>query len=58
MKCKLKETLKNYYSNNSKPVKGICKTASTPSKDQTWESWALKKEKRYKQQEFITYATK
>jgi hypothetical protein len=26
---------KNYYSNNSKPVKGICKNSPTPSKDQT-----------------------
>jgi hypothetical protein len=32
---KLKEKLKNYYSNNSKPVKGICKNSLTPSKDQT-----------------------
>jgi predicted nucleic acid-binding Zn-ribbon protein len=30
-----KEKLKNYYSNNSKPVKGICKNSPTPSKDQT-----------------------
>jgi F0F1-type ATP synthase membrane subunit b/b' len=27
MKLKLKETLKNYYSHNSKPVKGICKNS-------------------------------
>jgi hypothetical protein len=32
MKWKLKEKLKNYYSNNSKPVKGICKNSPTPSK--------------------------
>jgi hypothetical protein len=25
----------NYYSNNSKPVKGISKNSLTPSKDQT-----------------------
>jgi DNA anti-recombination protein RmuC len=35
MKWKLKEKLKSYYSNNSKPVKGICKNSLTPSKDQT-----------------------
>jgi F0F1-type ATP synthase membrane subunit b/b' len=35
MKWKLKEKLKKYYSNNSKPVKGICKNSPTPSKDQT-----------------------
>jgi hypothetical protein len=35
MKCKLKEKLKNYYSNNSKTVKGIYKNSPTPSKDQT-----------------------
>jgi TolA-binding protein len=27
-------------------------------KNQTWESWALKKEKRCKQKEFIIYSTK
>jgi hypothetical protein len=35
MKQKLKKKLKNYYSTNSKPVKGICKNSLTPSKDQT-----------------------
>jgi hypothetical protein len=35
MKWKLKEKLKSYYSNNSRPVKGICKNSLTPSKDQT-----------------------
>jgi hypothetical protein len=39
-------------------VKEICKNSLTPSKDQTWESWALKKEKRYKQKEFVIYLTK
>jgi hypothetical protein len=29
---KLKEKLKNYYSNKSRPVKGICKNSLTPSK--------------------------
>jgi hypothetical protein len=38
-------------------VKGICKKSPTPSKDQTWESWALKK-KRAKQKEFAIYSTK
>jgi septal ring factor EnvC (AmiA/AmiB activator) len=27
-------------------------------KDQTWESWALKKEKRCKQKEYVIYSTK
>jgi hypothetical protein len=31
----IKGKLKNYYSNNSKLVKGICKNSPTPSKDQT-----------------------
>jgi hypothetical protein len=39
-------------------VKGICKNSPTPSKDQTWESWVLKKEKRCEQKEFIIYSTK
>jgi hypothetical protein len=30
----------------------------TPSKDQTWESWALKKEKKCKQKGFVMYSTK
>jgi hypothetical protein len=38
--------------NNSRPAKGICKNSLTPSKDQTRESWALKKEKRCKQKAF------
>jgi hypothetical protein len=58
MKCKLKEKLKSYYSKNSKCVKGICKSSPTQSKDQTRESWALKKEKRCKQKEFIIYFKK
>jgi hypothetical protein len=29
------EKLKSYYSNNSSPVKGICKNSSTPTKHQT-----------------------
>jgi hypothetical protein len=28
------------------------------SKDQTWESWALKKEKRCKQKKCVIYSTK
>jgi hypothetical protein len=32
---KLKAKLKSYYSNNSRPVKVICKNSLTPSKDQT-----------------------
>jgi hypothetical protein len=34
-KMEIKGKLKNYYSNNSKPMKGICKNSPTPSKDQT-----------------------
>jgi hypothetical protein len=33
MKWKLNEKLKSYKSNNSRPVKGICKNSLTPSKD-------------------------
>jgi hypothetical protein len=33
-------------------MKGICKNSATPSKDQTQESWALKK-KRCKPKEYI-----
>jgi hypothetical protein len=33
MKLELKEKLKNYYSNNSKPVKRIWKNSPTPSKN-------------------------
>jgi hypothetical protein len=35
MKWKFNEKLKNFYSNNSKPVKGLCKNSPTTSKDQT-----------------------
>jgi hypothetical protein len=35
MKWKLKEKLKNYYANNSRPGKRKCKNSLTPSKDQT-----------------------
>jgi hypothetical protein len=35
IKWKLKEKLKGYLSNNSRPVKGICKNSPPPSKDQT-----------------------
>jgi hypothetical protein len=31
---------------------------TTTSKDQTWESWALRKEKRCKQRECVIYSTK
>jgi hypothetical protein len=34
-------------------VKGKCKNSLTPLKNQTWESWALNKEKRCKQKEFV-----
>jgi hypothetical protein len=34
-KIEIKEKLKNYQSNNSRLVKGICKNSSAPSKDQT-----------------------
>jgi hypothetical protein len=41
-----------------KTLKEICKNAPTPSKDQTWQSWALTKEKKCKQKEFVIYSTK
>jgi hypothetical protein len=53
IKGKTKELL-----NNSRPVKRKCKNLLTPSKDQTRESWALKKEKRFKQKDCIIYSTK
>jgi hypothetical protein len=37
--------------------KNICKNSPTPSKDQTSESWALKK-KRCKQKGLVVYSTK
>jgi hypothetical protein len=37
-------------------MKEICKNSLTPSEDQTWESWALKREKRSKQKGFIIYS--
>jgi hypothetical protein len=39
-------------------VKRKCKNSVTPSKDQTWESWALKMEKRCKPKGYITYSIK
>jgi hypothetical protein len=39
-------------------VKGIFKNSPTPSKDQTWEHMALKKEKRWKQKGFVIHSTK
>jgi hypothetical protein len=39
-------------------VKGICKNSVAPSKDQTCESWAMKKEKRSKSKGYATYSTK
>jgi hypothetical protein len=39
-------------------VKGICKNSLTPSKDQTWESWVLNKEKSSKQKVLVIYSTK
>jgi hypothetical protein len=43
---------------NSSPAKGICKNSLTLSKDQTCESWALKKEKRCKQKELVIHSAK
>jgi hypothetical protein len=39
-------------------VKGIHKNLPTPSKDQTWALWALKKEKKCKKKQFIIDSTK
>jgi hypothetical protein len=41
-----------------KTWKRKCKNSPTPSKDQTSESWASKKEKRCKQRECVIYSTK
>jgi hypothetical protein len=34
------------------------KNSLTPPKEQTWESWALKKKNRCKQKEYVIYSTK
>jgi hypothetical protein len=34
-------------------VERKCKSSLAPSKDQTWESWALKEENRCKPKEYI-----
>jgi hypothetical protein len=39
---------KNSYKKNSRTEKARCKISVTPSKDQIYELWALKKEKKYK----------
>jgi hypothetical protein len=54
----IKGQVNNYLLNNSRPLKRKCKNSLTPSKNQTWESWALKKEKRCKQKECVIYSTK
>jgi hypothetical protein len=46
----IKGKTEDYWLNNSRPVKRIGKNSLTPSKEQTSESWALKK-KRCKQKE-------
>jgi hypothetical protein len=43
---------------NKRTEKGICKNSVITSKDQTCESWALKKENRCKPKEYIIYSTK
>jgi hypothetical protein len=39
-------------------VKGIPKNAERPSKDQTCDSWTLKKQKRLKPKVYVIYSTK
>jgi hypothetical protein len=39
-------------------VRGMCKNSATPSKDKTWKSWALKKEKRCRPKAKEIYSTK
>jgi hypothetical protein len=39
-------------------VKGICRNSETPSKNQSLESWALTKEKRYKAKGYVIYSIK
>jgi hypothetical protein len=43
---------------DSRTVKGISNNSATPSKDQTLESWALKKEKRSKPKVYLIYLKK
>jgi hypothetical protein len=39
-------------------VKRMCKNSAIPSKDQTQDSWALKKDKRYKPTGYVLYSKK
>jgi hypothetical protein len=45
-KINIKEKTEEYIEKDWRVVKGMCKNSVTPSKDQTYESWASKKEKR------------
>jgi hypothetical protein len=58
LKDKRQKKQKKSKSKNSRAVKGIFNNSVTPSKDQIWESWALKKEKRCKWEGHIVYSTK
>jgi hypothetical protein len=42
-KIEIKEKAEEPLVKQHRAVKGICKNSLTPSKDQTQESWALKK---------------
>jgi hypothetical protein len=53
----IKGKSRSYYSNNSRPVKRICKNSLT-FKRPNLRIMALKKEKRYKQKGFVIYSTK
>jgi hypothetical protein len=37
-------------------MNGACKVYGTPQKDQTYESWVKKKERRYKLKALTTYS--
>jgi hypothetical protein len=54
----IKEKTKELLLKQLKTCKKKRQNSQTPSKDQTCESWALKKEKRCKQRKCITYSTK
>jgi hypothetical protein len=56
MKWQLKEKLKNYQSDNSKPVKGKCKNSPTPSK-QNLRIMGIEEGEEVQEKEFEIYST-
>jgi hypothetical protein len=57
-KIEIKEKTEGILVKQLKCCKGICKNSATPSKDQTRESRALKKDKRYKPKRYVRYSIK